>query len=353
MSVYYNEFDPYAAQWLRNLVTAGHIASGDVDERSILEVKPDDIKHYTQCHFFAGIGGWSLALRLAGWSDDRRVWTGSCPCQPFSAAGSGAGMSDERHLWPAWYHLISQCEPSIVFGEQVDAAIRHGWLDLVSTDLEGLGYAFGASGLPAASVGAPHIRQRLWFVADRRGEGLLPGAYPGIHSGEKGAGARHVELERLGAACPVAYNRRAGREMEIFDADVGVHHPDVCRSGQHSGSIFGTQTQSGTSGQVDGNCRVCVEFSGAVGVTHGDANYEGLERRRVSGCECPDQRTPWAPSNLEWLPCSDGKTRPTQPGLFPLAHGVPGRVGRLRAYGNAIVPQVAAEWIKVVMEYRP
>lgn len=53
-AAYYNEIDPYAAQWLRNLIAAGHIAPGDVDERSIEDVKPDDIKHYTQCHFFAG-----------------------------------------------------------------------------------------------------------------------------------------------------------------------------------------------------------------------------------------------------------------------------------------------------------
>ena len=89
MPAYYNEIDPYAAQWLRNLISSGHIAAGDVDERSIVEVRPDDLRGYTQCHFFAGIGVLSHALRLAGWSDDRPVlvWTASLPCQPFSAAG--------------------------------------------------------------------------------------------------------------------------------------------------------------------------------------------------------------------------------------------------------------------------
>ena len=101
MTAYYNEHEPYAAQWLRNLIAAGHIAPGDVDARDIQDVTPDDLAGYTQCHFFAGIGGWSYALRLAGWPDDRPVWTGSCPCQPFSAAGSQAGGDDPRHLWPA------------------------------------------------------------------------------------------------------------------------------------------------------------------------------------------------------------------------------------------------------------
>src|SRR5271168_3827885 len=116
---YYNEIDPFAAQWLRNLISANLIGNGHVDERSIEDVKPSELSGYTQCHFFAGIGGWSYALRLAGWPDDRPVWTGSCPCQPFSAAGKGAGFADERHLWPAFFHLIRECRPGTVFGEQV------------------------------------------------------------------------------------------------------------------------------------------------------------------------------------------------------------------------------------------
>ena len=163
---YYNEIDPYAAQWLRNLIDAGHIAPGIVDERSITDVKPADLAGYTQCHFFAGIGVWSHALRQSGWPDSRPVWTGSCPCQPFSTAGNQKGTADERHLWPVWFNLIRECRPPVVFGEQVEAAIRHGWLDLVQADLEGEDYACGAVGIPAAGVGAPHIRQRLFFMAD-------------------------------------------------------------------------------------------------------------------------------------------------------------------------------------------
>lgn len=174
MAAYYNEIDPYAAQWLRNLIAAGHIAPGDVDERSIVDVQPDDLKGYTQCHFFAGIGGWSLALRLAGWPDDRPVWTGSPPCQPYSvgsvAHGGAKGQADERHLWPHFGALIREQKPANIFGEQVGAAIAWGWWDEVCWDLEASGYACAAAVLPANSVEADHERERLFWLADTGSE---------------------------------------------------------------------------------------------------------------------------------------------------------------------------------------
>jgi DNA (cytosine-5)-methyltransferase 1 len=161
---YYNEIDPYCAQWLRNLIDAGHIAPGDVDERSIVDVQPSDLSGYVQCHFFAGLGGWAYAARLAGWPDSRPVWTGSCPCPPFSSAARGrrAGFEDPRDLWPAWKKLIASNAPSIVFGEQV----AHGssWIDRTSADLEALDYEVGAAVLPAIGVGQDHTRPRVYFV---------------------------------------------------------------------------------------------------------------------------------------------------------------------------------------------
>ena len=101
----------------------------------------------------------------AGWEGP--VWTGSCPCQPLSSAGQRKGHADERHLWPAFQQLISECRPStFVFGEQVASKDGREWFAAVRADLEHMGYACGAADLSAAGVGAPHIRQRLYWVAN-------------------------------------------------------------------------------------------------------------------------------------------------------------------------------------------
>jgi len=290
MANYYNEIDPYAAQWLRNLIDAGHIAPGIVDERSITDVKPADLAGYTQCHFFAGIGVWSHALRQSGWPDSRPVWTGSCPCQPFSAAGNGGGVTDKRHLWPTWFNLIRECRPPVVFGEQVESAINHGWLDLVQADLEREDYACGAVGLPAGGVGAPHIRQRLWFVAH---------------------------------------------------ADSGRRNGWASATGQQAGASAGF-ANGGASDQLADGQREGLE--GHIG----DERNRDKPGRLNAQPPRPIAQSSW--SDCDWLPCRDGKARPVEPGTFPLAHGTTARVGRLRAYGNAIVPQVAQTFIEAYLE---
>lgn len=162
--VYYNEFNPYASQWLKNLISNGDLPHGDVDTRSITEVQAHELQGYEQLHFFAGIGGWPIALKIAGWGD-RPVWTGSCPCQSYSNAGKKSGNQDERHLWPTWFNLIQQQQASTVFGEQVANAITYGWLDEVFHDLEGKAYSCASAVLRACGVNSPHERRRLFFVA--------------------------------------------------------------------------------------------------------------------------------------------------------------------------------------------
>lgn len=313
---YYNEIDPFAAQWLRNLIAAGHIAPGDVDERSIVDVRPDDLIGYTQCHFFAGIGGWSYAARLAGWPDDRALWTGSCPCQPFSVAGKGEGQADARHLWPEFFRLIGARRPDVVMGEQVAAAVGKHWLDGVHSDLEGIGYSVGAAVVPACAVDAPHRRDRLWFVADAERSGSHAGTYAGVHSQAQGEWARHVE--------PIGHSTARA----LADAS----------SGRRSGPGEGQDRQSRQAGAIGAGYRHVA-----------NADEQGPQGRQLH-TERRDQRPAWA--NSMGAIGADGKARRVEPGIRLLAHGVPARVGKLRAYGNAIVPQVAAEVIAAYLDVR-
>lgn len=223
MTAYYNENDPKAAAWLCELIKEGHIAPGVVDTRSIEDVRPSELTGFTQCHFFAGIGGWSLALRLAGWPDDRPVWTGSCPCQPFSAAGKRGGFADERHLWPYFHWLISQQQPEYIFGEQVASKDGLAWLDLVQTDLENTGYTSGAVDLCAAGFGAPHIRQRLFWVAQSAGDRRSRERQAGTAEARPDAGR---ELERQGADQRGEFSTRSqGSGFELPDWLANANDP--------------------------------------------------------------------------------------------------------------------------------
>jgi DNA (cytosine-5)-methyltransferase 1 len=259
MAAYYNEIDPYAAEWLRNLIKAGHITDGEVDTRSIVDVSPNDIKHFDQCHFFAGVAGWSHALRLAKWADDRKIWTGSCPCQPFSVAGKGKGTDDERHLWPHFFRLIRGCRPPVVMGEQVAGAAGYGWLDGVRSDLESEDYSIEGVDISACATNAPHIRNRIYWVsmADAKSD-------------------RHQK-----------------REWQDRQQNT--------RSQRQSGLDTGGNNQSFWHDAI-------------------------------------------------WINGADGKARRAEPSIRLLANGVPARVGKLRAYGNAIVPPLAAEVVKAFME---
>ncbi|NWC11906.1 DNA cytosine methyltransferase [Pseudomonas agarici] len=327
MAAYYNEIDPYAAQWLRNLIEAGHIAPGIVDERSIEDVHPSDLREFTQCHFFAGVGVWSLALRRAGWADDRSVWTGSCPCQPFSAAGAGAGFADPRHLWPSFAWLISQCKPAVIFGEQVASKAIEPWVDLVQADLEALEYAFGAVPFPSAGVGAPHIRDRLYWVADA--ESMRR---------ERGDIRASGELSKIGT-----------QDCSGISG-VAYLHGGRCASRLQGRSPMGY----GPPSEPD---------SGPCGLANADGRNAGAERQQCGWQhgQQPENSWPFVATDVpgpvngfwraaDWLGCRDHLWRPVEPGTFPMANGLTGRVGRLRAYGNAINAEAATQFIAAYLE---
>ena len=388
MTAFYNEHDAYPAQWTRNLIAAGHVAPGVVDERSIKEVQPEDLEGKTQAHFFSGIALWSYALRLAGWPDDEEVWTGSCPCQPFSNAGKRLGTKDKRHLWPAWFKLVKKCRPPVVFGEQVAGPDGLKWFDAVRTDLERAGYAVGVANLCAAGVGAPHIRQRLYFVAYANGraggqgrEELFVDDHRGDAESQPRSGSSSSSSTR--ASCGLAHHHHHHHRREVLrgarlpeDGDTssgnnvdgcgearGLGHSSSSRSGRDSRAIFGAKAQGGRERL---STRDLFDESIAAGTARGLGN-SSVERLEGHGSGVRDEPgdagssskvSPGGPGfhdfwdDIEWLPCRDGKWRPTKPGLFPMADGYPDRVGKLRAIGNAIVPQVAATFIKAFIDCR-
>lgn len=407
---YYNENDPKAAAWLQELINQKLIPEGHVDTRSITEVTPDDLRPYIQCHFFAGIGGWPYALQLAGVPATTRLWTGSCPCQPFSTAGKGLAQADERHLWPAFFDLIRQCRPDTVIGEQVSSAIGHGWLDGISADLEAEGYACGATVLGAHSVSAPHQRQRLYWVAnassERRqqiprsapsdenpyGRARRDRSQPDSHNqsasdGKNDSGLAHSssrerdergsahsqsgavsKLVRCSEADGLDNTRRPSDERRGEPGDVG------CPPDQKQGEARERQwRRNANSDSVQNDCGLVLPNSdgcsaGSVATATaghrntiepagfwigrvGDSNSEQTDSAK-QGQPLSSERLLRCWNSSRLVACRDGKTRriPTEPAFFPLAHGVPARVVRLRGYGNAIVPQVAAAFIRAFYE---
>lgn len=340
---YYNEIDPYAAEWIRNLIKKGLIADGEVDERSIEDVRPDDVSGFTQCHWFAGIAVWSYALRQSGWSDDRPVWTGSCPCQPFSAAGKGDGFDDERHLWPHFHYLIEKLRPETVFGEQVASKDGLAWFDLVQTDLEGTGYAAAALDICAAGFGAPHIRQRLFWVANsdseqrNRSRDEWPSGWNEPSIGSPASGLADASGERCDRFNPLLQREASGRGTESLPEASGYSEIGGMAYADGGDSTTERQQCSGQHGQQQENISALRSTNTGLGNRHNNT-YAGTAA--TNGF--------WRDS--DWLLCRDGKWRPVEPGSFPLAHGATQRVGRLRAYGNAINAEVAKGFIEAFME---
>jgi DNA (cytosine-5)-methyltransferase 1 len=340
--IIYCDIDKNVCEWNENLIKAGEIPNGEVWCRSIKDIKPGELAGVRQFHAFAGIGGWPLALRLAGWPEDREVWTGSCPCQPFSSAGKGLGVNDPRHLWPDFFRLIKERRPVTIFGEQVGSKAGIGWLDGVQADLEGENYTCGAVIVGAHSVGAPHIRQRLYWVAD--GKSSKAGSGHDIRGGQSDTG-ESCSTGGLGHSDGDENNTERPADQQGRDA-VGRDEQAV------------SERKPGDDG---------VGRSGEVGRL-ADNDSERLQDRRQGRPE-PNGVAVSSWSDYRIIPCTDGRFRRTGRGVRPLAarfsrdmgsskpelRGISrvasrNRNGRLKGYGNSIVPALAAQFVMAYLE---
>lgn len=332
MPAFYNEIDVQTAAWLKQLIRTGAINHGEVETRSIEVIQPRELERFQQAHFFAGIGVWSYALRSIGWPDDSPVWTGSCPCQPFSGAGRKGGFDDERHLWPDWFKLIKHQRPPVIFGEQVASKDGLTWLDSVCDDLEGAGYTVGAADLCAAGVGAPHIRQRLYFGAVRKGfEHLLPDLRVGNANGarlERHAGDEDHGSRRKSSARSTSPTGSAGDGMADTDGEAGRLLVQS-RKSRHEKS---ETRRSGKVGRLGNTDRGSSAGHSGTGVGP-EAETEGLghfDRGERDGSQPP------GPVNGHWrnavfIPCRDGKLRPIESITAKVVDGLADLVGYVRA----------------------
>ena len=329
MSARYNEIDPEAVEVLKELVASGVIAPGDVDGRSIKEVTADDVRGYTQCHWFAGAGLWSVAARIAGWPDSRPLWSASCSCQPFSAAGRQDGADDPRHLWPDLYRIIRTARDAgqpipIIVGEQVAGSLGYDWFDGVSADLAREEIAARTIDIPACAVDAPHERNRLWWCAvantqeQRGGAGLREG-------GEVGHGL--VPSDRDGRDELLADSESIGR---------GREQPQRRSEGRTA------------DGRPDANGTM-VDAAGERWRQGGSATTVLGRRATVASADLRQRNGSWW-SDGEWLTCHDGKARRAKPSIPMLVDGMAGRASVWRLAGNSIVPQLAAEVLAAILD---
>lgn len=414
MTDFYNDIDPFACEWTRQLIQAGHVPAGVVDERSIKGLVAADLVGRRRAHFFNGLSGWGLALELAGFPAGRTVFTGSAPCQPYSSAGKQKGDADERNLWPELFRLIRACKPSVAIGEQVSSAIRHGWLDGIRADLVGAGYEFGAVVLGAAAVGAPHQRQRLYWVASRPadadgvsnreqwhcfrccrkydkptcGEAWHPdGSAAGVYYCPECRGLGNASGERLQERVGDGRLQRGpGRTVAGQAAEL---RGDARRLGDTIGDDLGRDAGGAPGPQGGGERGRALDGHGGqqprrAGATRGVGDAAS-ERLGEAGRPGVDPRLANVPAGSDavgfWdayalIPCRDGKSRrvpaETQSGVQPLvarlspgvdgvrtpcrgrhpltAAKIEGRAGLLKGAGNAICVPTAVAFIRAFLD---
>jgi DNA (cytosine-5)-methyltransferase 1 len=334
------------------------------------------------------------------------IITGGFPCQPFSVAGKQKGTSDDRHLWPEMFRIIKEFTPRWVVGENVKGItnIQDGMVfETVCTDLEGEGYEVRTFNIPAAGVGAPHRRERMWIVANRKESMVNPDdvRLEQHNTAEEEAPRRRTSttFEPTGSADMENSRRTLQQGTELREKNEDETGKEDANQHQRSGSpsesdvadTQGERTRENDEGLRSGTSRISGRKETTVantdeGRSHGqkhkiqtgrnipvsssedvaNTGFQGLERTINEKLSTTERSTDVANTESSLGNVNEavtGNGEPTtqevsgdrssvrgesawwnfEPDVGRVAHGVPGRVYRLKALGNSIVPQIAQE----------
>jgi len=369
-------------------------------------------KKYKVLDLFSGLGGFSLGLERTGhfetvafcdndkfskaildkhWKgikvyDDVReitkekfkedgiefpdIITGGFPCQPFSVAGKQKGTSDDRHLWPEMFRIIKTFKPRFAIGENVRGIvnIQDGVVfETVCTDLESEGYEVQPFNIPAAGVGAPHRRERIWFIAIREDVANTVGEYEGREISRSDEEKRRIQEEHrtehstTGKSSRTSEVRNGDNGYETTESNVADTHSSNQRTGKKS-----KQQEGNTSRECFSNSSEYVADTESIGSdVRGREQHQGERsgqgeiggasssnvadtigergRSRITEREnAEDVRQSPESSNTGWWH--------VEPNVGRVAHGVSGRVHRLKGLGNSIVPQIVEEIGKALIK---
>lgn len=367
-----------AAEW------AGwnNIASCEINPfgRKVLEYYWPNAYHHDDIHTLTK----EILDEKTDWKSDELILTGGFPCQPYSVAGKRLGKEDERHLWPQMLRIIRELKPSWVVGENVFGLVN--WndglvFDEVQADLEAEGYQVQAFVLPAASVNAPHRRDRVWFVAyadntrrnTRLGEfpkadGEIPERHESAKPCDTGSGTvanteLHGQLTSKRGRSDGADSKR-GKE----GANGTKQSEGVCESGELGGvqtatnpnitrrkewrQIGGWQDSTQNSTRLDDRVKRPCGNGNAT-----NPNIKRQQKRDIAG-QSGEQRQRLSAT---FSPPENWEVFPTQ---SPVCNGDDGLSSRLdgitfskwrnesiKAGGNAIVPQVVYQIFKAIQMF--
>ena len=296
------------------------------------------------------------------------IITGGFPCQPFSVAGKQAGTDDDRHLWPVMFRIIQELTPRWVIGENVKGLtnIQDGVVfETVCSDLEGAGYEVRAFNIPAAGVGAPHRRERIWIIAslvnansDGSSATTIGGSVEKTSNDDQEGQNKTRESERTSRR-ERDENMEDSRRTLQSRTELRETNEDEVREGyanQHQRS--GSPSESNVADTYARLSNGTYEEVQSRGQTF-DTSSEGIND--VANTESSNRHDNEAvtrdggSSTQEVF--GDGGSVPgestwwhTEPDVGRVAHGVPGRVYRLKGLGNSIVPKIAEEIGRAIIE---